>query len=94
MAPPKEPRPLPPQSDELKEFYQAYLQWVKDGAPNNESFDRGLGICSCIFNYAVAMGAFITSQSGACPDYELPDFNKFLWKRSLIFQDERFRGNK
>jgi fructokinase len=29
-------------------------------------------------NYAVGMGAFITAHSGACPDYEIADFEAFL----------------
>lgn len=32
-------------------------------------------------DYAVAMGAFITSQSGACPEYSKIDFDRFIWKR-------------
>ncbi|WP_027379476.1 carbohydrate kinase family protein [Chryseobacterium daeguense] len=30
-----------------------------------------------IMNEAISMGAFITSKSGACPDYEYPEFEKF-----------------
>jgi len=33
-------------------------------------------------NYAVGMGAFITSQSGACPEYDLTDFEAFLAKHA------------
>lgn len=29
-------------------------------------------------DYAIAMGAFITSKSGACPPYDKPDFETFL----------------
>ena len=32
-------------------------------------------------DYAVAMGAFITSQPGACPDYSRFDFERFIWKK-------------
>lgn len=32
-------------------------------------------------DYAVAMGAFITAQSGACPDYSKFDFDRFIWNR-------------
>ncbi|MDT3404299.1 carbohydrate kinase family protein [Mucilaginibacter terrae] len=32
-------------------------------------------------DYAAAMGAFITSQSGACPDYSRFDFERFIWKK-------------
>lgn len=34
-------------------------------------------------NYAVAMGAFITSRSGACPPYSKFDLERFIWKRSM-----------
>lgn len=33
--------------------------------------------------YAVAMGAFVTSQSGACPSYEKADFEVFLKQRRV-----------
>jgi fructokinase len=36
-----------------------------------------------VLDYAVAMGAFVTSQSGACPEYSRPEFNRFIWKRTL-----------
>jgi fructokinase len=32
-------------------------------------------------DYAVAMGAFITAQHGACPEYSKSDFDRFIWKR-------------
>lgn len=34
-----------------------------------------------MLDYAVAMGAFITSQSGACPDYSKFDLERFIWKK-------------
>ena len=85
----------------LRYDYPAYSVTVNDTVGSGDSFLAAFLTMKLkgeplevALDYAVAMGAFITSQSGACPDYELPDFNKFLWKRSLIFQDERFRGNK
>jgi len=85
----------------LRYDYPAYSVIVNDTVGSGDSFLAAFLTMKLkgeplevALDYAVAMGAFITSQSGACPDYELPDFNKFLWKRSLIFQDERFRGNK
>lgn len=32
-------------------------------------------------DYALAMGAFITSQAGACPEYSKFEFDRFIWKR-------------
>jgi fructokinase len=37
-----------------------------------------------IINYAVALGAYITSQEGACPEYTLADFNRFVSDNSRI----------
>jgi fructokinase len=34
-----------------------------------------------ILDYAVAMGAFITAQAGACPKYSKFDLDRFIWKR-------------
>lgn len=34
-----------------------------------------------ILDYSVAMGAFITSQAGACPKYSKFDLERFIWKR-------------
>lgn len=38
-------------------------------------------------DYAVAMGAFITSQSGACPEYVKYDLNRFIRQRKLFNQN-------
>jgi fructokinase len=38
-----------------------------------------------ILDYAVAMGAFITSQSGACPNYSKFDLERFIWRKK--YQD-------
>lgn len=34
-------------------------------------------------DYAVAMGAFITSQAGACPLYSKFDLERFIWQKKL-----------
>lgn len=39
-----------------------------------------------IMKRAVALGAFITSQAGACPNYELTDYKLFEKENSPIFQ--------
>ena len=33
-------------------------------------------------NYASALGAFITTHSGACPEYDQSDLERFIWKRT------------
>ena len=40
-------------------------------------------------DYAVAMGAFITSHSGACPPYVRTDLEGFIWRKRLT--SERVR---
>ena len=51
-------------------FLAAFLAMKLEGKPLDETLD-----------YAVAMGAFITSQYGACPGYSKFDFDRFLWKQ-------------
>lgn len=51
-------------------FLAAFLAMKLAGEPLEVALD-----------YAVAMGAFITAQSGACPEYLKFDFDRFLWKR-------------
>ncbi|TKC62114.1 carbohydrate kinase [Pedobacter hiemivivus] len=51
-------------------FLAAFLAMKLAGEPLEVALD-----------YAVAMGAFITAQSGACPEYSKFDFDRFLWKR-------------
>ncbi|KEQ28387.1 carbohydrate kinase family protein [Pedobacter antarcticus] len=68
--------------------YPAYSINVADTIGSGDSFlaaflamklaDEPLEIA---LDYAVAMGAFITAQSGACPEYSKFDFDRFIWKR-------------
>lgn len=51
-------------------FLAAFLAMRLAGEPLEVTLD-----------YAVAMGAFITAQSGACPEYSKFDFDRFIWKR-------------
>jgi fructokinase len=34
-------------------------------------------------NCAVALGAFVTTREGACPEYKKYDLNRFIWKNEL-----------
>ncbi|MEO7212983.1 carbohydrate kinase [Mucilaginibacter sp.] len=40
--------------------------------------------------HAVAMGAFITSQAGACPVYSKPEFGRFVWTKKLAGSNAHF----
>lgn len=70
--------------------YPAYLVDVQDTVGSGDSFLAAFLAMKLsdepleeILNYAVAMGAFITSKSGACPPYTKFDLERFIWKRSL-----------
>jgi fructokinase len=45
-------------------------------------------------DYAVAMGAFITSQSGACPEYSRYDLGRFIWKKKLFSQNPNLMNHE
>lgn len=51
-------------------FLAAFLAMKLQQKPLEEALD-----------YAVAMGAFITAQYGACPDYSKLEFDRFLWEQ-------------
>ncbi|EKD3236796.1 hypothetical protein ORC68_000253 [Escherichia coli] len=36
-------------SEELKEFYQTYHNWLLAGAPDNNPFWHDKGLCSCLY---------------------------------------------
>lgn len=57
-------------------FLAAFLAMKLAGEPLEVTLD-----------YAVAMGAFITAQSGACPEYSKFDFDRFIWKRKWCAAD-------
>jgi fructokinase len=57
-------------------FLAAFLAMKLTGAPLEITLD-----------YAVAMGAFITARSGACPEYSKIDFDRFIWKRKWYVED-------
>lgn len=52
-------------------FLAAFLAMKLAGQPLELTLD-----------YAVAMGAFITARSGACPEYSKFDFDRFIWTRN------------
>ena len=57
-------------------FLAAFLAMKLEGAPLELTLD-----------YAVAMGAFITARSGACPEYSKVDFDRFIWERTWCVAD-------
>jgi fructokinase len=70
--------------------YPAYTVDVQDTVGSGDSFLAAFLAMKLsdepleeILNYAVAMGAFITSKSGACPPYNKFDLERFIWKRNL-----------
>ena len=73
-------------------YYPAYPVKVADTIGSGDSFlaaflamKLGDEPVDLTLDYAVAMGAFITSQPGACPPYSQFDFNRFIWKKKLNF---------
>lgn len=78
--------------------YPAYSISVADTIGSGDSFlaaflamklaDEPLDVT---LDYAVAMGAFITAQSGACPAYSKFDFDRFIWKRKWCAPEIAFQ---
>jgi fructokinase len=70
--------------------YPAYPIQVKDTIGSGDSFLAAFlakklseAPLEVALDYAAAMGAFITAQSGACPEYSRADLDRFIWKRQL-----------
>jgi len=70
--------------------YQAYPIEIKDTVGSGDSFlaafiaQKLLGKpIDDILDYAAALGAYVTSQDGANPDYRLTDLNRFIWEKKL-----------
>lgn len=70
--------------------YPAYPIQVADTVGSGDSFlaaflamKLGNEPMELTLDYAIAMGAFITSQEGACPPYSRFDLNRFIWKKKL-----------
>jgi fructokinase len=45
-------------------------------------------------DHAVAVGAFITSKAGACPEYSKHDLGHFIWKKKLATQTKFWMNEK
>ncbi|MET3114211.1 fructokinase [Pedobacter sp. CG_S7] len=70
--------------------YPAYTINVADTVGSGDSFLAAFlamkladEAVETTLDYAVAMGAFITSQAGACPKYARFDLDRFIWKKKL-----------
>lgn len=70
--------------------YPAYKVEVKDTVGSGDSFLAAFiaqklagKSVNDILDYATALGAFVTSQSGANPIYKLMDLNHFIWEKQL-----------
>lgn len=77
-------------TEAIRYDYPAYLVDVQDTVGSGDSFLAAFLAMKLseepleeVLNYAVAMGAFVTAQSGACPPYTKFDLERFIWKRSL-----------
>ena len=75
--------------------YPAYAVHVADTIGSGDSFlaaflamKLGDEPVEITLDYAVAMGAFITSQAGACPQYSKFDLERFIWKKKLGIFDK------
>jgi len=59
-------------------FLAAFLAMKLKNRPLEDTLD-----------YAVAMGAFITSRSGACPSYVKSDLDGFIWRKKMMNEKSR-----
>ena len=81
-------------TDLFRYDYPAYKVSVADTIGSGDSFlaaflamKLGDEPVEITLDYAVAMGAFITSQAGACPQYSKFDLERFIWKKKLGIHD-------
>lgn len=42
--------------NQLAEFYEAYSDWIDDGAPESEPFSRRVGLCGSLCSYLASKG--------------------------------------
>lgn len=42
--------------NQLAEFYEAYSDWIDDGAPEREPFSRRVGLCGSLCSYLTSKG--------------------------------------
>jgi fructokinase len=77
-------------SHTLRYDYPAYNIDVNDTIGSGDSFLAAFLAMKLrneplelMMDYSAAMGAFITSQAGACPPYSKSDFERFIWKKKL-----------
>lgn len=75
----------------LQYNYPAYKITVNDTVGSGDSFLAAFISMKLVnahleetLDYAVALGAFITTQTGACPPYSKYDLTRFIWQKQLI----------
>lgn len=75
---------------QLQYNYPAYKITVKDTVGSGDSFLAAFISMKLvdepleeILDRAVALGAFITTQTGACPPYSKYDLTRFIWEKQL-----------
>ncbi|QNL49345.1 carbohydrate kinase [Olivibacter sp. SDN3] len=75
---------------ESRHDYRAYPVTVKDTIGSGDSFLAAF-LAKKLFgksiddmlDYAAALGAYVTAQSGANPDYRTTDLQRFMWEKQL-----------
>ena len=77
-------------SHALRYDYPAYNIDVNDTIGSGDSFLAAFLAMKLrneplelMMDYSAALGAFITSQAGACPPYTKSDLERFIWKKKL-----------
>ncbi|WP_316818515.1 carbohydrate kinase [Pedobacter nyackensis] len=77
-------------TEAIRYDYPSYPVTVQDTVGSGDSFLAAFLAMKLsnepledMLDYAVAMGAFITSKSGACPSYSKFDLDRFIWQRNL-----------
>ncbi|MBL1408745.1 carbohydrate kinase family protein [Sphingobacterium faecale] len=83
-------------SDGVNYNFKAYPVSVKDTIGSGDSFLAGFiyGRLNGFdleenLEFATQISGYITSNKGGCPEYQLVDFNRFLWKKSYDYIEKR-----
>lgn len=86
---------------EIQYHYPAYQVEVQDTIGSGDSFLAAFlakklsgEYLEGTLDFAVAVGAFITMQAGACPPYSKFDLNRFIWKIQLNELNKQLKTNQ
>ena len=88
-------------TSEIQYHYPAYKVEVQDTIGSGDSFLAAFlakklsgEYLEGTLDFAVAVGAFITQQAGACPQYSRFDLNRFIWKNQLNELNKQLESNQ